>query len=178
LTVTDNNEFSAGLYVPYRGLAPGVQPSGSWSTQMTATGDGSGGQVNVNLFMSKIEFGFHPIFTLQYCMSVDNLAAADEVIFQYSVVGNERLRSAVSIGKTPIANGTSFFAVWVGEDLPIPIEPDLGSDITTRTVATVQWQTNTDTKAYQVNLFGMVWDAEVLARQVGAKMPDYFFGVR
>ncbi len=170
-------EFRDGLYVPYRGLVKGENPAGTYSALMSATGNASGGALQLVMRARRLEFGFHPIITLVLVETSDNLAAADEQLFQYNVApGNERVALAMSIPKVTAASTTGFRSLYRGEDLPIPIEPVSETD---QAIFLVSWQTNTDTKVYQVRVFAMIWDAEVLARSPGGmRMPEQFFGVR
>ncbi len=179
MSVTDITLFQDGHYVPFRGLAKGVQPAGSYSANMTGTGDGSGGTVNLQMSMRAIEFGMHCILTMVLVETNDNLTSAVEVLFQYSATpGNERIDSAgiLSIRKLPVSSIGLNRAVYLGQDLPVPIESISAAGTTCFNVA---WATNTTGKAYTARIFALLWDAEVLARMPQtAVMPEQFFGVR
>ncbi len=175
MTKTTVKAFSAGTYVPFRGLAKGIQPAGSWSMESNTLGDATGGFLNLQVTMRALEEGFHGILTLGFISAVDNLASISELIFQYGAVQSERLESVISVPKLGVANGSNNIATWIGEELMIPIEPNLED---ASVIFTVQWQTNTDTKSYQITCWGFLWDMEVIARMTNGVMPPYFFGVR
>ncbi len=175
MTVTDNTELSSGLYVPFRGTNKVSDPIGSIQLTLSATGDGSAGQVNAHVLANRIEFGFHPILILTLVEAKDNLAATSERFLQYSSVGNERLGSAITIPKVPIAHGSDFIANWSGSELAIPVEPD---GLAGRNIFTVQWATNTNTEVYTCFIFGLLFDAERIAKGVAVHLPDIFYGVR
>lgn len=179
MSVTDVTLFQDGLFVPYRGLAKGVQPAGTYSALLAGTGDAGGGTVNLQMSMRSVEFGFHAVLTMVLIEANDNLASPVEVLFQYSATpGNERVDSAavLSVRKLPVDSIGLNRANWLGQDLPIPIE---STSIAGATAFNVAWATNTDTKLYTARVFGQLWDAEVLARMPGlAVMPEQFFGVR
>ncbi len=179
MAVSANIELRDGNFVPYRGLVKGENPEGTLSHRGSATGDATGGAVQIVMRARRLEFGFHPIITLVMVEANDNLAAADQQLFQYNVTpGNERigLTHALGIRKISIATVSGFRSNWLGEDLPIPIECISETD---QAIFLVQWATNTDTKTYNMNMFAMLWDAEKLAKMPGtAHMPEQFFGVR
>ncbi len=180
MSVIDVTLFQDGLYTPYRGLAKGSQPAGSYSALLQGTGDAGGGTVNLNMSMRNEEFGMHCIMTMVSIETNDNLASPVEVVFQYSVTpGNERVGSsaAISIRKLPVASVASLNrANWVGADLPIPIESISRDGATCFNIA---WTTNTDTKTYSARVFALLWDAEVIARAPNRMvMPEQFYGVR
>lgn len=179
MTVTDVTLFQDGLYVPYRGLAKGIQPAGTYSALLSGTGDAGGGTVNLQMSMRKVEFGFHAVLTMVLVEANDNLASPVEVLFQYSATpGNERVDTAgvMSVRKLPVSSIGLNRANWLGQDLPIPIE---SISVAGATAFNIAWATNTDTKLYTARVFGQLWDAEVLARSRGRMvMSDQFFGVR
>ncbi len=177
MTVTVLTSFGDGLYVPYRGLSKGDNPAGTYSHIMSGVGDGSGGTIVLRMRMQRLEFGFHPILTLVIVEATDNTAAVDQVLFQYEVApGNERLSTALTIPKDSLVSVTGSRVVFLGQDLPIPIEPV--SEVLTGAFL-IQYQTNTNAANYNVRLFGMLWDAEVLARSPNRlHVPEQFFGVR
>ena len=175
MTVTDNTELGTALYVPFRGVSRVVNPVASINMSLEATGDGSGGSVNAHVLANRIEFGFHPIVILTLVEARDNLAATSQRFLQYSSVGNERLQGAITIPKVPIANGNDFISVWSGGELAVPVEPDGAAG---RNIFTIQWATNTNVEVYRVFIFGLVFDAEAIAREVGVPLPDIFYGVR
>ncbi len=181
MSVQTLTELSSGLFVPYRGTMQGLQPAGTVEVAMQATGAAGGGTVTLHLVASKIEFGFHPILTLTAVASFATVVVAGEVFFQYSAVGNERMQQSVlTLPKTEVDSGGFTMANWLGEELPIPIEPFIDSAVAqaSRIVASIQWTTNTDTASYNAAVFALVWDMEALARRADAVMPDVFYGVR
>lgn len=175
MTVTDNTELKTACYVPYRGTSRVTDPSGSFSLSLTGTGDSSGGYVNLHVLANKLEFGYHPIIVVTSATLKDNLAATSQRRFEFSSVANERLCAAVSIPKVPVADGSDWISIYSGGELAVPIEPD---GVAGRNIFTCGWRTNTNTKVYTAFIFGLIWDAEELAREVGAQMPDIFYGVR
>lgn len=175
MTVNVDTELGAGHFVPYRGPSNIVNPTGSIEIAMTGTGDGSGGFFNLNLLANRIEFGFHPILVLTLVEANDNLAAIAERFLQYSAQGNERLSQAISIPKVALPTGADFTSIWSGSELAVPVEPN-GEG--TRGLFTVHWDVNTNLEVYFARIFGLLFDAEALAREVGVDMPDIFYGVR
>ncbi len=78
MTVTDNQEFGTAVFTPFRGTNPVTDPIGSINLFLQATGDGSGGVVNMHVLANAIEFGVHPILILTLVAAFDNLAATSE----------------------------------------------------------------------------------------------------
>ncbi len=175
MTVTVNTEMATAVFVPYRGTNRVTDPMGSFFLSLTGTGDGSGGNVNLHVLSNQQEFGVHPIFVVTQAQLKDNLAATSERRFEFSSVGNSRVGAALSIPKVPIADGADFISVFAGGELAVQIEPD---GVSGRNIFTCGWRTNTNTEVYTAFIFGLVWDAETIARQVDAHMPDIFYGVR
>ncbi len=163
-----------GLYVPFRGIDREVGFCGTLFLDASATGDASGGAIQIRILMSKFEFGFHPIFVPTRVSAFDN-ATAEVVVFQYGAVGNERISDTTREPKLGVAgfggNSMTF------ESLGIPIEPILegGGD-----VMGMQWLTNVDTKLYHAHIFGVIYDAEAMARGKvrGRKLDVLLGGVR
>ncbi len=81
----------------------------------------------------------------------------------------------MTLPKVPVDDGADFVSIWSGSELAIPVEFDGAGG---RNIFTIIFRTNTNTEVYSVNIFGLLFNAETLARQVGAHMPDIFYGVR
>ncbi len=175
MTVNVTTEFGTALFIPYRGPSWVVNPVASFQLSLTGTGDGSGGFVNLQVVANRVEFGFHPIIILTLVEANDNLSATSERFLQYASIGNERLANAFTIPKVPLPSGADFISIWSGSELAVPVEPDGAG---ARNIFVVHWDTNTNAEVYLARIFGLMFDAEALAREVGAEMPDIFYGVR
>lgn len=165
---TNRNVSDIGLYVPFRGVDREAGFVGSLFLDGATTGDASGGAIQIRILMRREEFGFHPIFVPTRVSAFDN-ATAETVVFQYAPAGNERISDFTREPKLGIAgfggNSMTF------ESLGIPIEPD---QVDQAEIMGMQWSTNVDTKLYHAHIFGVVYDAEALAR---GKSQGKFFDV-
>jgi len=167
----DREVADVGLYTPYRGIDREAGICGTLFIDGAATGDNTGGAMQIRILMARIEFGFHPIFVPTRVSGFDN-ATAEVVVFQFSPTGNERISDTTREPKLGVAgfggNSMTF------ESLGIPIEPD---SLAAADVMGMQWLTNADTKLYHAHIFGVVYDAEAMARgKRYGKTPDVLLG--
>ncbi len=165
-----------GLYTPFRGFDREVSAVGTLSLDAALTGDGTGGTITLSLSMERVEFGFHPILLVTRMSSLDGLATAEQVTVEYSSQGNERLNTDIIETNLPVAGpGSSNIATY--SRLGVPIEPNLaaGGDI-----LIARWTTNTDTIVYHLHVFGVVYDAEAMARgyRPGRRADELLAGIR
>lgn len=160
MAIDVNRAFNTGLYTPFRGFDRDVGPVGTMSVDVSATGDAGGGTVLINLTMERQEFGFHPIFVPTRCSSLDTLTTAEVVKFLFTGSGNERLKGDVREARLAVAAaGSENIAAF--EQLGVSIEPAITGD---QVIMQMLWSTNEDGKAYHMHVFGILYDAEALAR--------------
>lgn len=151
---------SNGLYVPYRGFDRAYGPVGTLSVDAQATGDAGGGAVTLRIIMSAREFGFHPIWVVTRLSSIDGLATPEAVRLLFAEAGNERLNADYNETLTPVV-GPGGANVGNFANLGLVIEPDAAADAN---VIIVDWTTNEDTVQYHIHAYGVLFDAEALAR--------------
>lgn len=149
-----------GLYTPYRGFDRAEGPVGTLSIDAEATGDGSGGTMTVRVIMSRIEFGFHPIWVVTRLNTLDGLAAAEAVLMRFAEAGNERLNADFNDAVLAVRQGALNVANM--EHLGLVIEPDA---VTDANVLIADWATNTNSVGYHLHAYGVLFDAEALARR-------------
>lgn len=158
------NTPGVGLYVPFRTAMRGGEsagdPVGTLSVDAAATGTATGGNVDIVLSMSKLSFGFHPLFIPTHITTLDTLATAEVVTIAFDLRGSERMISSMHQAELALAGAATLnIASFRGEGLLI--EPDdEGLDV----VMNAAWTTNEDGKAYHLHVFGYMFDAELLAR--------------
>ncbi len=178
MAVNQDREFSTGLYTPFRGFDREAGAIGTYSLLTTAAGTVTAGTVTITVQMNKIEFGFHPIFIITRISTRDELAAAEVILFSYLSDGNERLQGIITEQRLSVAlaAGGDFIATFT--ELGVSIEPT--EEVATRDAFQVRWGTNTDGKTYTLSVFGVLYDAEALARaKLPGKAPDLLLtGVR
>ncbi len=168
---TNQDVDTVGLYVPYRGMDREAGIVGTLFIDGLATGDGSGGAIQIRIRMKRIEFGFHPIFVPTRVSSFDD-ATAEVVFFQYVNAGNERISTFTREPKLGVAGFGGNSATF--ESLGIPIEPDQEDNAE---IMGMQWTTNVTGKLYHAHIFGVMYDAEAMARgKRFGKTPDVLLG--
>lgn len=162
-----------GLYVPFRGFDREAGPVGTLFVDVSATGDGSGGTVTLGITMKRLEFGFHPIWVPTRVSSLDGLASPEAVEFMFRSSGNERLNGDLrepALG-VAVAGGNNLAAF---NQLGVAVEP---TNETAATVLQCLWSTNTNAVVYHLHAFGVLYDAEALARgKRSGKAPDVLLG--
>ncbi len=164
-----------GLYVPYRGFDREAGIVGTLAVDAEVTGDGSGGAVTILITMARQEFGFHPIYVPTRVSSFDSLATPEVVMFQFDPAGNERISDSLresSLAQAGFGGSSATF-----DKLGVPIEPDQEASTS---VLVCQWTTNENGDTYHLHVFGVVYDAEALARakRPGATPDQLLGGVR
>ncbi len=173
---TNQDVEDVGVYVPFRGVDRQAGPVGTLMIPSVATGDATGGAVTITVRMKRLEFGFHPIFVPTRAHFTVNEAAAQEVLMSYSAAGNERISSAFAEEVTSRITGS-------GDNignltlLEIPIEP---SEDLAAAIMQCRFTLNTDTDTYNFNVFGVMYDAEAMAKgkRQGARIDMLMAGVR
>ncbi len=161
-----------GLYVPYRGIDREAGIVGTLAVDAEATGDGSGGAVTLLITMARQEFGFHPIWVPTRVSTFDQLATPEVVMFQFDPAGNERIADSLREAKLALAGFGGSSAVF--DKLGVPVEPD---QVDTTSVLVAQWTTNETGDVYHLHAFGVVYDAEAMARgKVPGRTPDVLLG--
>lgn len=167
------------LYVPFRG-AGRYGPVGTFSFDGSVTGDGSGGQANVQLQLNgREQFGFKPILLVKEVGLEDNLGTAEDVMV-YADNSSERLSAPMRVvvpmvqhgGSTTLNLGRLPDTRWLLEQTLA----QFGDGDATK-VLIAQWETNTSSKVYHLHAWGIVFDEEWLARQPDGKMPEAFSGL-
>ncbi len=175
MSVTSDHSFGDGLYVPFRGFDRSVGPAGTFNQEMVDAGDATGGTVTINLQMSREEFGFNAIFVPTKVISQSGLTTGGVVSFSFRSENNERLASAMTVAQTEFDAGSLNHADW--EQLSMVIEPNNSArDDVMRMV----WATNTNLVDYRMKVFGVVYDAQAIARgkHPGAAVDDLMAGIR
>ncbi len=149
-------------YVPWhtRGRGEGNGLVGTLSVDALATGDATGGTVAINLRMTREVFGFPMLFVPTIINTKDNLAAAEEVLFIYTPEGNGRLLSRLEEGVLALDAGGVNTAIMTNTSVPIE---GVGSEANLD-VFSVVWNTNTNSLAYHLHMFGPVYDLQVIAK--------------
>lgn len=159
------NVGTAGLFRPFRTperADGGPEPVGTLHVPVNDVGDATGGAVTISIAMRRQEFGFHPLWIPTWANSRDNLATAEAVALGIEATGNERLAFVLEQAVLATARGSTNIARF---DLNgVLIDPD---SRVVSIVASFTWTTNTDTKIYRGQLFGPVYDGEVIARLGG-----------
>lgn len=178
MAVSATGLFTAGLFVPFRtgkrGGVGGGDPVGSYYFDGGASGAAGGGTVTIILAMSKEQFGFHALFVPTHIDASDNLAAAEEVQLIYDAAGNSRIAAGNGIRESRLAVAGSATNDVFFTAAGILIE---GSEDADTSVLAAVWKTNTDGKAYHFHVFGMLFDAEIMAREE-SKISELLMGVR
>lgn len=181
MSVSVTVSFSAGLFVPFRTAkrgggvnSGGGDPVGSFYIDGDLTGDASGGTATMVLAMARLEFGFHPIFVPTHIDASDNLATAEIVQLIYDPVGNARLSAGNGIRQSKLSVAGSSTNDLLFDASGVLIEP---SEVLQANVLDLVWKSNTDTKIYHFHVFGMMFDAEIMAREY-VKVSELMMGVR
>lgn len=178
MAVTATGLFTGGLFVPFRtakrGGRDGGDPVGSYYFDGGAVGAAGGGTVTIILAMQKEAFGFHPLFVPTHIDASDTLATAEEVQLIYDPAGNSRIAAGNGIRESVLAVAGSATNDVFFTAAGIIVEPS--EDVDTSVLAAV-WKTNTDTKTYHFHIFGMLFDAEIMAREE-SKISELLMGVR
>lgn len=135
---------------------------GTLSVGMTVAGDAGGGSIFLGLSMTGRELGFPFIWTPTLIAAHDNLASAIDVRLQYLTPIDRlelQLERRISMAN---AGGTANQGQIEGSFLPVSVVLD---NVIAQTVLQAVWATNTDGKAYNLNLFGVVYDEQAMARE-------------
>ncbi len=150
---------SASLFVPFSGMNRYRGAVGTLDLEGDATGAAGGGTVSITFSQTDVNaLGFRPLYVPKYMSTLDT-ASAEQVRATFAFNGNRRLARSMDVLKLSIARGVNNFAAWPGHDYKLVIEPDGGGSLIIFT-----WETNTDTKSYQANVFLVVYDLEALAK--------------
>jgi len=172
MAVSTTRFASAGLYVPYRGVDRAVGMVGTLAIDAQTTGDGSGGAVSLLVAFARLEFGFHLIYVPTRVSTFDSLVTPEVVMFQYDPAGNERVADSLREASLAIAGFGGSSATF--DKLGVPIEPD---QETATSCLVAQWTTNTNALVYHLHVFGVVYDAEHMARgKRPGRTPDVLLG--
>lgn len=158
---TETAALTDGLFVPLmqgtRG-GGGSHPVGTLQGSVITTGNGTGGTVTLNLTMTAQGFGFRYIYVPTLLALFDDLSSPEAVAVIWAAV-TRRLQSDFLLSVLPIA--TSPGNAGNLEPAGVMLE---GVDATPVIGIQAIWSTNTNTKTYRMNVFGMVYDAELLER--------------
>ncbi len=177
IDVDDGSAPGVTLYVPFRGFDRSLGPVGTLDVKAVALGDATGGSVAISIRMRKEEFGFHPLWVPTMISIEDNLATVEnpEVIFRG--LGNERLIDEHCENVTMVASLVGSRNCGKVQSIGFIIEPD---QPTPNSIVTCTWATNTDTLAYNVHMYGVIFDGEAMARgkHAGSAVSPLLAGVR
>lgn len=168
MAVSTNVKVEDGLFVPFhtarRGGPMGDEPVGTLAVDAGATGAAGGGTVQAAITMNVEEFGFRMIYIPTQIAIRDNLASAEVVSFSYEQAGNKRLNTNTTLRVVMTASAQSQNTGLV-DGASVPIESVFS--VEDGRVLLALWDTNTDTKAYHMHVFGFCFDAELIARRGG-----------
>jgi len=170
MAVSVSRAIADGLYTPFRGYDREAGAIGTVYVRGAATGTATGGTVSILFTLTRLVFGFHPILVVTRVMSQDDLAAVSPIRFGFNPSGNERMQTASLNEIVASIAGDSSLNWAQAASLGVLIEP---TSETEATVFQVVWGTNTDTKEYEAGMFGVLYDAEAIARgKSPGKAPD------
>lgn len=174
MSVSTSEELSQGLFTPFfqevRGGHDGKSPVGTVHVNISDVGEAGGGTVSLNLFMSRLTFGFRAIIAPTLIVTADNLAAAEAVRLGFAI-GNLRLGVGLFEAELAVASEGGNRARFEPSGFVLQHD-EVSSDV----VMSVVWSTNTDTKVYDVDMFAAVFDAEVIEKH--GSISDFLAGVR
>ena len=161
MALTVDAVLSPANFVPWsqRRTSPQV---GSFSVDLGATGDATGNPVIVNSEWTSGEWGFRAILVPKG-VSIQANADPGNVRVEFTAAGNRRLLGNVTVGFDPIQVGSDF--VTPEYVFPADLSIDLGQVVETALRwMQVEFAANTDGTAYHAHAWGLVYDAEMLAR--------------
>ncbi len=163
MSVANTVTMTSGLYVPYstkrRGGRQGDKPVGTLMVDGGAIGDASGGNVQININMGRLEFGFHPLWVLTSMVAWRVDSVADFVRFIFQNAGNRRLNTTMIEVVQGVDDGGLVGAI--ASQRAVVIEPNV--DVETAVLSAV-FGTNTNTINYHFHCYGVVFDGEYLAK--------------
>lgn len=175
MVVVSNVAFRDGLYIPFfqqvRGGADGKSPVGTVHSTNTATGDVSGGAINLRHQLSRLSFGFRALIAPTLIVTIDNLASPEVVNLNFVQEANRRTSIDMVQAALAVAGQQGNAAKF--EESGILLEHDnigLGDSVA------LIWSTNTDGKVYISNVFAAVFDAELI--EANGSVSDFLAGVR
>ncbi len=165
MTVTTTRALgNVSTHIRHRGVRrEGIV--GTLSVAATATGDGSGGVVNLILSMNGTEFGFKFMFVPTLVSFRDGLATAVDVRLQW-LGNNERITGGLTVGTERRASMVAAGGENVGQlegshpIVAIPTNPDGVA----RNVVQAIWGTNTNATSYNMFMYGVLYDEEYRAK--------------
>jgi len=178
MSVVDTTLFQNGKYTPFRGLSKVAGPVGTFSNVMSATGDATGDPVTLNLTSRFEEFGFHYAFVPTLITILDTLSTVEFVVLTHSAEGNERVLDGLQVITAPIAHSGAGGNVGFFEGSQLAVPWEVEQDAATRRLCSVLWSTNENLKSYQVKIYGLMFDQEILARELAAKPGNIYLGIR
>ncbi len=163
MAVTTSVNISTGLYVPYAQQGRGGDrhnlPVASVQMAMTATGDGSGGAVTLQLTATRNDFGYKCLALLIEGSTRDGLSAAESVRLLALPNGNRRLSDTIEFVMPSTAiGGANYTRV---PRLNVPMDFD---QVAIGAVVQVLWATNTNAVVYIARLLFHVYDAEYIEK--------------
>lgn len=168
MAVTGTIAVENSLYTPFqtrmRGGAYGEEPVGTLSVDGVVTGAAGGGTAKINITMKRIEFGMVVMFVPTIVVLRDGLATAEDVQFNWVNSGNIRTNVEFLVRVEMVDTIVTQINAGKVDPAGILIE---GVDQTERFIAQVSWATNTDTIVYELHMFGLIYDAEVIAKRGG-----------
>ena len=163
------NDEGVGLYVPFRGFDRSRGCCGTLMYFDTASGDGSGGGIQIVATATREMFGFHPLLVVRGVNTHDDQAAASDVRVGFEAPGNERLAQGWQVvDRKNVQVGSVNVNIFGVHDFSILIEP---SEDTAANVLTFNWETNTNAKVYNARAFFNVYDLQAIGRS-GGFVPD------
>lgn len=136
-----------------------------------ATGDASGGSMQLTLQGRQQEFGFKWLWLPLHITFRDDLASAETVVFRYKAAGMRVLNFDLEETIQAVRASGQNRGTVIGGVLPVYTESLVAVDL-----LEILWATNTDTKLYHLHAFGPVFDREILAK--GAGYSEMLAGLR
>ncbi len=154
---------TSGIFVPFRGFDREVGPVGTIYLDMEDVGDGTGGTVRITLSIRREMFGFHAIVVPTRISATDALVTAEVVIMRWLATGNERVNGDMDQAVLSLQQaGPTNVAIF--DALGFILETQSDGDVI---AARMDWATNTTALTYHYHFWGVLYDAEALARSKG-----------
>lgn len=177
MTVTAVAELADGLYTPFvtkfRGGPDGSQPVGTLAVQVVATGDGSGGVINMRITGTRSAFGFRYTWIPLYLLAGDtDQAVAKIYTLSWLNLGNIRLNAGLIESLPGVADAQELNAgPFASAGVQIEVESATALNILQMTASV-----NTTGASYRFRTYGPVYDRELIARH--GVIDELFTGVR
>lgn len=137
----------------------GNDPVGTVFASIGGVGAAGGGTVTLSLVGSQVPFGFRPLIVPLFVgAQATGTGTAKTAVFRYDQGGNRRINASMLAGGQMFDDGGQLTAV--SQLTAILIEP-----LATDNIISVVFDVNTDTIIYTLNIFMVLYDAEIMAKR-------------